>query len=170
MIDIYDSIKDDIKTGDILYWRSKSLVGSLIRARTGGWGNHISQTNRMSEYEGLERRRYHTEALERGVYPNLLSRRIREFDGSVRWLPLKDEWDSKRTEIGICMAEMWGTPYDYPSLFWQIIGKVSTDAKQLFCSEFAWKALGFDGTAPNPKELAEDKPFYKKSILIWEAP
>jgi hypothetical protein len=170
MINIYDSVKDDMKTGDILYWRTNSLIGALIRAKTGGVGNHISQIIRLAEYEGEERRRYHTEALERGVYPNLLSQRIKEFSGSVWWLPLKEEWDLKRIGIGIRMAEMWGTEYDYASLFWQLIGKVNTDARQLFCSEFAWKALGFGGIAPNPKELAEDKAYlYKGMTLIWES-
>lgn len=168
MVDIYDRVKNDMKTGDILYWRSKSLVGSLIRWRTGGRGNHISQIIRLTDCEAGERR-YHTEAVERGVYPNLLSKRIKEFTGSVWWLPLTDAWDICREDIAVRMAEMWGTPYDYPSLFWQIIGSVSTDAEQLFCSEFAWRALGYSGIAPNPKELAEDKPhLYKADILIWE--
>jgi hypothetical protein len=169
-VNIYDLVKGDMKTGDILYWRSNTLIGALIRARTGGKGNHVSQIIRLPECEGQEQRRYHTEALERGVYPNLLSERLKAFSGSVWWLPLRDEWDMVRAEIAVRMAEMWGTPYDFPSLFWQIIGSVSTDAEQLFCSEFAWRALGYSGIAPNPKELAEDKKFlYKAEILIWEA-
>jgi hypothetical protein len=169
MTNLYDQVKNEMGTGDILYWRSNSLVGKLIRWRTGGEGNHISQIIRIAECEGEDGRRYHTEALERGVYANLLSTRLNNFKGKVWWLPLKPEWDSKRIEIGIRMASMWGTEYDFKSLFWQILGKVSSDAEQLFCSEFAWLALGYTGTAPNPKELAEGMDIYRKKVLIWEA-
>lgn len=164
----YHAVREEMQTGDILYWRSKSFVGSAIRWRTGGKGNHISQIIRLSDCEWTDGRRFHTEAMERGVYPNLLSKRLEDYAGTVWWLPLKPEWDAQRAIIAVRMAEMWGTPYDYKSLFWQLIGKASTDAKQLFCSEFAWKALGFDGIAPNPKELAEDKPFYRGMIPILE--
>ena len=150
---IYDSVKEGMKTGDFLLWKSNSIVGSLIRWRTGGDENHASSIIRMQEYEGLERRRFHTEAMERGVYPNILSVRLAEFDGEVWWCQLKDEYNQHRQEIGERLTECWGKPYDYESIAKQIFASVNVDLQRMFCSEVVYYALGGTGKAPNPHEL-----------------
>jgi len=121
----------------------------------------------MSEWEGLERRRFHTEAMERGVYPNLLSRRLATFKGQVWWLPLKNTWDAERQKIGERITECWGIGYDYPSLFYQLIGKVSIDTQKMFCSEVVDYALGFTGQAHNPGEL-ETLGIHRDKVLIYD--
>ena len=160
MYSVYDQYKEQFRTGDILQWQSYSAIGKIIRWKTNvpeiskeETPNHSSMVIRLIEWEGAERRRYHTEAMERGVYPNILSARLKEFEGKVWWLPLKEEWDPKRTEIGMRLTECWGKGYDYKSLVWQLIGKVSIDARQLFCSETVDYALGFEGVAHNPVQL-----------------
>jgi hypothetical protein len=166
-LELYCAVKDQMKTGDLLQWQSDSLVGGIIRWKTGSDVNHSSMVIRLSEYEGEERRRFHTEAMERGVYPNLLSARLDTFKGKVWWLPLKDEWDPKRVGIGRRLTEMWGREYDYGSLFRQLMGAVNADGKQLFCSEACYLALGFTGAAPNPGEM-EGLKVHKAKILIRE--
>lgn len=167
LYDLYNTNKNQMKTGDLLQWKSPGIIGAAIRWKTKSEVNHTSMIIRLGEYEGEERHRFHTEAMERGVYPNLLSVRLEAFKGQVWWLPLKDEWDQKRINIGRRLTEMWGKEYDYKSLFWQLIGKVNADAKQLFCSETCYLALGFNGKAPNPGEI-ENLKVHKNKILIWD--
>ena len=176
MINNYDLIKEDMKTGDILQWQSYSIVGSLIRWRTKDKDvskedtpNHSSMIIRLSEYEGLERRRFHTEAMERGVYPNLLSVRLKGYKGKVWWLPLKEDWDGKREEIGMRLTECWGKEYDYKSLVWQLIGKVNIDVRKMFCSEVvAFGLYGKKGKAPNPVEL-EKYNAHRDKMLFFDS-
>jgi hypothetical protein len=103
----------------------------------------------------------------RGVYPNLLSNRLDGYKGKVWWLPLNDSWDDKRQLVGERLTECWGKKYDYKSLFWQAIGKVSIDTQQLFCSEVIDYALGFVGQAHNPGEL-EHLGINRDKILIYD--
>ena len=151
----YFAIKDQMHTGDLLQWRSSSVIGWLIRWKTDAEVNHSGLVLRMPEYEGEQKRRWTSEALEHGVYPILLSRRLACFDGSVWWHQLKPEFDSMRRIVGVKMAEMWGVGYDFGSLFKQIVAKVSTDTKAFFCSEYCYYCMGGEGTAPNPGEITK---------------
>lgn len=168
MINLYEQYKDDLKTGDLLQWQSYSLLGKLIRWRTGAEANHSSMIIRMSEYEGLVRRRFHTEAMERGVYPNLLSNRLNDYKGKMWWLPLKDTWNDQRRIIGERLTDTWGKQYDFKSLLWQAVGKCSIDTQQMFCSEVIDYALGFTGTAHNPGEL-ETLGIHRDRILLYDS-
>jgi hypothetical protein len=150
---IYNKYKDQMKTGDLLQWRSKSALGWAIRLVTGARENHSSLVIRLSEYEGLERRRFTQEALEHGIVLNLLSRRLENHKGNVWWYPLKDDWSYKRQEIGEKALFFAGTSYDYKSLFKQLFTKVSADARDLFCSELCFICYGYEGIAPNPGEM-----------------
>jgi len=54
-----------------------------------------------------------------------------------------------------------GTPYDYSSLFKQVLSRVSVDAHRLFCSEywyFCWQKAGVpfsSNVAPRPGDLKD---------------
>lgn len=165
-LSVYYSVKDQMKTGDLLQWHSNSIIGTLIRAKIKSTFNHSGLVLRLSEYEGLERRRWTSEALEHGVYPILLSRRLEDFDGQCWWFPLKPEWDEKRKKIGEYMVEKFGVPYDYESIFKQLISHVSADARSLFCSEYCYLSYGFDGDAPNPSEMLDLGIFKEGTQLI----
>jgi len=161
----YIAVKDQMKTGDLLQWRSRSIIGALIRWRTKSEVNHSSLVIRLSEYEGLERRRFTQEALEHGVVLNLLSRRLAQFSGEVWWLPLKDEWNEKRQGIGEMALSYTGIPYDYQSIADQIIGKVFSDTKELFCSELCYICYGFSGKVLSPGEMPELE-IFKEAVQI----
>jgi len=149
----YLEIRKEMKTADLLQWRTRGVAGTLIRWKTRSNVNHSSLVLRLSEYEQLERRRYTTEALGHGTVLSLLSRRLEQFNGEVWWYPLVDEWNDKRQGVGERSLSLIGVPYDYRSIFKQIIGHVSTNAQKLFCSEYCFIAYGFGGVAPTPAEM-----------------
>lgn len=169
---LYETIRNDMKTGDMLAWHSNSLVGTGIRWKILPSGipkdsplsvNHTSTVLRLKEYEGLQRRVFITEALEHGTVLNLLSKRLKEFKGYVYWYPLKRSWDAERQAIGERLLQYIGIEYDYKSIVEQLLGSVSVDMKKLFCSEYHYLALGFQGKAPNPYQLCL-RDYYKEAV------
>lgn len=148
----YLSLRKNFRTGDLLQWRSNSLIGAAIRWRTGSNVNHSGLVLELQEYEDpLNCRRWTSEAVGRGVFPILLSRKLEHFDGEAWWHPLKD--DSLRVGIGRKMVSCFGIGYDFLSIFHQIFGKVSTDLRRLFCSEYCFHCVGGTGAAPHPGDL-----------------
>jgi hypothetical protein len=152
----YTEISKEIQTGDCVMWRSHRLLGRAIRIWSPGY-NHASLVLRLPEYEG-RLRRYQLEALEHGIVLTLLSRSIEEYDGEVFWLPLREIPDQTRRRIGEWAVAQVGTPYDYESLFAQMFGRVSVDARRFFCSEFVFLAYRHveivpDGRAPKPSDI-----------------
>lgn len=169
MIDLYDTFAPVMKTGDMLFFHGHKPVSILVRAFSRGYFSHTSMVTRLAEVEGAGRiRRYHTEADGARVYPGLLSRKVWDYDGEVWYFPLKDEWDIHRGEILDRLAEMWGVPYDFRSLFRNIVTRVNADASKLFCSEMNYLALGYTGKAPTPSELAKFD-IFKGSVMIWKS-
>jgi len=155
----YDTLRCDIHSGDLIEWRSNTVIGWLIRRFTGQDVNHTSLALELDYFEILKNRRFILEALERGIEVNLLSRRMDKFHGHVYHVKLKSEYDSYRYHIAGWALDQLGIAYDYSSLFRQILGRVSLDAKRYFCSEYAYAAycavgLLQPGThAPRPGEF-----------------
>jgi hypothetical protein len=153
----YNIIRDLMRSGDVIQWRSDSLLGEAIRLRKGGDINHTSIVIRLQEYEGLERRVFTLEALEHGVVLNLLRRRLESFDGQAYLLRLREQFDPQRQAIGERALSCVGIPYDYPGILQECFGNAKMDLKRLFCSEMGWYALTGkeEGEAPDPAELQE---------------
>lgn len=150
----YLAVRDAMRTGDGLGFANNSLIGKAIMWRTKGDGpiqhSHWGGIIRMSEYEGLERRRFTLEAMSVGFYPDLLSTYIVNYAGHIWWYPLKDEWDGMRQTIGEKALNLIGARYDWRDVGRQLLGRVSSDARRLFCSE-AWQLIyGFKGEALTP--------------------
>jgi hypothetical protein len=135
---LYEKVWPYIKTGDLIEWRTNSLVGALIRLRTGQKVNHTSIAIRFDVER--EPRRHVMEANEL-IELNLLSDRLRHHNGTAYWRPLKARHDSKRAEIRHWALEQRGRPYDWDGFFGSLFGRVSYDARLFFCSEFACAAL-----------------------------
>ena len=160
---MYAKLRDRMKTGDLLQWSSNGLLGWAIRTKTGGDFSHTSGIIRMKEYEGLDRRVFTAESVEgSGVVLKLLSRAIEQYDGSVWWYPLNPEFNGLREAVGTVALERLGIPYDYGSLFKQLLAKVSVGIDRLFCSEYWYYIYGAAGVlqtgwdkkkAPNPSEM-----------------
>lgn len=150
----YRKVRDCMRTGDGLGFASNSLIGKAIMWRTKGDGpiphSHWGGIVRLQEYEGLERRRFTLEAMSIGFYPDILSAYIQHYDGRIWWYPLKDSWDCMRGTIGERAMALIGTRYDWLDVGRQMLGRVSSDARRLFCSE-AWQLIyGFQGQGLTP--------------------
>lgn len=153
---MYLTFRDDMQTGDALQWKSNSFIGWAIRKKTKGDVNHTSMVINLTEF-GTDRR-FCIEALDYGIDLNLVSRRLKNFDGEVYWHPLINQTEETRIVMGRYALGTLGIPYDYKSIFKQIFGKVSADAKQLFCSEMLYLAAveaGFSKRkkAPTPADI-----------------
>jgi uncharacterized protein YycO len=145
----YKQIRDQIKTGDMLEWRSRSALGYVIRFFSGENKNHTGKAFVFDNYGNCEGNHIFTlEAEPDGIENNLLSAQLEKFDGEVYWSPLKPEFDHLRHK-GIDWAlQCVGTPYDFKSLFKQALVKVSADARKFFCSEYYFIYLVICGILP----------------------
>ena len=150
---IYNSIKDQIQTGDLILWSCNSIIGRLIKIYTRSEFSHASLTIRFAEYDENNHMRYNLEAGRHGSVLNVLSKTLENYDGKAWWYPLIPKWDIHRKSIGDRALELVGIPYDYESIFRFLIGNVSSDARRLFCSEYCYLAYGFNGKAPAPDDL-----------------
>jgi uncharacterized protein YycO len=156
---LYNSFREELNSGDLLLWKSHSVLGWLIRKFSRGNVNHAGLVIRLDQFSGLTDRRWTLEALGNGIMLNLLSRRLLEYDGRVYWYSLNPEYDSLRTKISEWAIEKSGVPYDYGSLFKNALGRVSADAKKFFCSEYCYMAYKESGIefefkkAPRPADM-----------------
>jgi hypothetical protein len=130
------------------------LLGAAIRFFSkGGHFNHASMVLNFPQYDDWGERRFTLDALEHGVILTPLSRMLEKYTGEVWWYPLCDEWAYKRNLIGQRALDLLGIEYDYPSLFANIVGPVSADAKRLFCSETVYLSYGYNGKVPVPADM-----------------
>ena len=169
----YIQHRDSFKTGDAVQWKSYGLIGWLIRRFSKGNVNHTSIIVDVGIYDNLSSRKFLLEAQGHGVVLTSLSRRSEEHKGEAYVLPLKDEFDDKRINIGNWAFMQVGVKYDYDSLFNQMAGRVLADAEKYFCSEFtylAWKSADIpmnnpSGLAPRPCDI-EDLGIFKKAVIL----
>lgn len=136
----YLKIRDQIKTGDSIFWASRSLLGVLIRWRTEAQVNHIAKVNVLTDGTG-KRRVEILEAMENGMQNRHLSERLQQFDGCVYWAPLNQVLDGIRSCFCRAIEEMqdrmdieW-IKYDYAAIVKQLFHRVGPDGSTMFCSE-----------------------------------
>jgi len=148
---LYKLYRPQMRSGDLIEWGSATAIGSMIRLFTRKHVNHSSLLLNLDHFSGLKDRRFVLEALEHGVELNLLSKRLKEFKGWVYWSALKPEYNDRRDAIASWALNRVGTEYDYSSLFANMFGAVSQDAKDFFCSEYYHMALASEGILPGGK-------------------
>lgn len=160
-LDLYYEVREDIKTGDHLGWKSDGIIGQIIRTFTSDTINHSEIVVRLN-YKGLEKRRYNIGALLNGVSLHMLSRQLEDYNGEVYWYPLKDEYNIYRPLIASFILNKIDIQYDFYNLFKNVFGRVSSEMSKLFCSEvcnWAWVNAGIDtgfplnGKAPTPADI-----------------
>jgi hypothetical protein len=131
----YEGLKHLIKTGDLIEFASNGIIGKSIMAVTGRNVSHSSMVIRLPYKDSP--RRYIVEAVRTGPEFRLLSDVLQVYDGSCVWYGLKPEHDSKRDAIGEWLfnelAQHKG--YDFKGVAMQLFGRVSLDAKRLYCTE-----------------------------------
>ena len=167
---MYMAVRQSMKTGDCILWKSRSMIGWLIRKFSRANVNHASLVIKLEQYEGLSDRRFLLEALGSGIVLKFLSRRLTNFKGQVWWLPLRDIYNENRDAIGEWALKQVGVKYDYHSVFKNIVGRVSAEGSKYFCSEFCFMGwitgkIRLKGKAPRPGDISKLH-IFKKAIRI----
>lgn len=163
----YESIRHHMESGDVVLWRSESLLGWAIRKFSDSDVNHASTIIRTNEL-GSDRV-FITEANARGIEMHALSDRLKDHKGKAYWLRLKSEHDMSKYGARKWAMDHIDVGYDYSSLFKQVHSRVRVDDKRLFCSEFSFMALKVGGAiqqiqdvviAPRPGDMESLGIFY----------
>lgn len=138
-MELYKHHRDQIKSGDLIEWRSATVLGGAIRMFTRKTVNHSSIAIRPREYAALADRRFLIEALSGGLVPRLLSARLKVFKGQVWWAALKPSEVSAEQRDAMAtwaiLETVKGTRYDYGNLLGNAFSRVNVDASRWFCSE-----------------------------------
>ena len=160
-LDLYKKYQQKLRTGDLLSWSSDSVLGWMIRKFTRSDVNHSGMVIRFQDFEEASvppsSRRFTLEAIH-GIELNLISRRLENYNGNVYWHALQERFDDKRPLLGAVSLQFAGVPYDYRSLFKNVLGKVLADANKLFCSEYVYITFTqcqFVAEATDPKLLIQ---------------
>lgn len=158
---IYRQYAPAMKSCDLVEFRG-GLLGAGIRLVTGTERNHSAILLRFREFEGCKDRRYIIEAKEHGLRLTILSEFLERYEGEAWWSPLRASDDARDRMISWALDELGrDKPYDYGSLFRQLVARVSVDAKAWFCSESyqamltAGGLLAAGGRALRPGEFAK---------------
>jgi hypothetical protein len=150
---VYQSLRGQMKTGDLVEWRADSLLGEAIRLKTGYDVNHSGIVVVLdSPYSGLQRV-FTFEALGDGIDVTFMSVKLRDWKGKAYWYALKEEFWNQILSIEEKAFSYIGVPYDYAGLVEQLVGRVQVGDHKLFCSEYVYICNGGTGTAPVPGEL-----------------
>ena len=113
---LYFQYREEIQSGDLLQWRSETRIGGSIRffrafkifvagLYRGKWhwpkirDNHSSQAIK-GPYQNKGIRRWHGEALQRGIEAGKLSDRLYDHKGKVWLHRLKQEHDEGGEDAG----------------------------------------------------------------------
>lgn len=136
-LETYMRYRDKIRDGDLIEWDSSTVFGWLIR--------RFCSHSHTSFVIIKDDRVMILEALDDGWVPNYLSKRLLEHRGRAYWLHLKMMHSPAIDELvrfrlkhhAEDMAEK-NIRYDWGSLVKNLFGKVSANAKRLFCSEAAF--------------------------------
>ena len=160
----YETFKPLMNTGDLIEFKTRSAVGWAIRKITKKDVNHSALLVKF-DYDGCGDRRYILEAVGRGVDLNILSKRLMRHKGSAYWSMLKKEHDDKRQKIlGFALSQL-GVGYDYRSILDQIVGRVSSDIKKYFCSEYVQVAYEQAGVMPVSEVALRPGDFQETGVI-----
>ena len=165
-LSLYLAARGQMRTGDLLQWKSNSLLGAAIRLKTQKDRrehevendinvNHSSLAICLTEKESGDLRMHTNEAMGGGTIPAFLSVRLQQYNGSVWWYPLSDELDEQRIGIGRRAFENLGIGYDYWAIAKQLFGiHPKIDGSRLYCNEYCCVCWGIKGaTAKSPNWL-----------------
>lgn len=94
----YHQMRKDIQDGDVIAFGGRGMVSNLIKLTTRSNVSHVALVMRSVSNTG-ERLNQIIESTTlnnyAGVVVNRLSNRLKEYDGDVWWLPLKQEFRNK---------------------------------------------------------------------------
>lgn len=138
----YYNVRDSIQPADIIFFSdSPDLISRLISWKTKSKYTHCAIV--MSKMSSAGERLVIIEAVEHGLRPVYLSKRIQEYNGHIWHFPIKEATLEQRIKANdwVWDRTLEATKYDYHSLLKLAVSKVSTDYRKLICSETCQIAL-----------------------------
>jgi hypothetical protein len=106
----YETMRPQLKTGDLLQWRGGYPFSKIIRRGTGQYYNHSSFLIRLPSYSDHV---YSIEALENGLFLYRLSTLLQKYDGYIDVFPLKKEYYPAARGAAGWLLDRQGTAYDW---------------------------------------------------------
>lgn len=153
-LDRYYHYRENIAPGDPITWEGSGLISWGIRCFT--HRSHASSA--LGEVRAGEERKLIMEADQGEVNVRLLSEKLKGYKGRCYLHKLKPEFDSYRPKMEQFLWAHLGIGYDFFSLFANILGRVSANAWQFFCSELTGASIWY------PPERREDLRTGKKGF------
>lgn len=195
-LSMYERIRPQMKTGDVIAFSGNGLVSEIIKRKTRSEISHVGMvySTRMEGFGDsvmlIESTTLtsspdaKTGKIFKGVQLQLLSQRLSCYDGSVMWLPLKDKLlPHHEDEMLHWLRTRHASETSYDA-FQAILSAidlfdwfpgVENDAcfSELFCSELVSKALQIADIIPDWINPSEQTPadvvkydIYKKAVLL----
>jgi hypothetical protein len=191
----YLKIRPEIKPGDIIAFSGRGLFSSVIRWITGWESSRNASVSHIgivinTKRTGTKKSGHFVQVIEStsldgftGVVINRLSKRIREYNGEMWWLPLSDAVRAKMDtdKFFDFLMEQKGKPYDN----WQCVKcgldflpfvHIRENMDKLFCSELVAQSLDESGCIPhvnassvNPIDICRWK-IYKNYVQLTGKP
>jgi hypothetical protein len=172
---LYYKYREQMRTGDSLLYKTDGKIPSMIRWFTefnhAGLVLHFEDNFNNSMPESCDRV-WTFEAGASGVKSVYLSDKLGDTHGKVYWYPLKDEFSyAQRMLVSEYASMQRGTKYDFSSLFRNILGRVSANAREFFCSELNYLAYVYArmipeiDKAPRPGDIPKFN-IFKEPVLI----
>ena len=169
----YSDIRDTIRTGDCIQWKSRGVIPWVIQR----WSeySHSSLVVRFDKYKDMKDRVFLIEALSGGLTFTLLSDRLQKSKGKAYLFQIRTHYPDAeamlRRDASIALASR--IRYDFKGLFGNLLGRVSNDASRYFCSEFVWDKWRTSGmllgnmTALGLDMLGKEKAPRPGDIPLW---
>jgi len=155
---LYTDLRPSIKTGDCILWEGHGAISRLIRVFS--QFSHASLVVRLDKYSAFVNRVFLVEALANGLQLRLMSYKL-EYNKGRAYLfqpaGVSEKQREKIQEMALidCAKNI---PYDYASLFRNALGRVNSNVRSYFCSEFVWDkwwqvSLVKGQVAPRPGDI-----------------
>lgn len=138
----YFLVRKAFRPGDPLFFAGEGIISSAIGVFTGSDISHIAAILGQKE-NGLQRWRLMEASEDSGegflggkVAKQLISEKIKKYDGEVYWSALREGFEIFRPAIKKALKSFEGVPYDYDTLIANIIpGHRDVDYDEMICSE-----------------------------------
>lgn len=180
-LETYEHYRSQIKTGDVIAFEGESGFSDLIKWATkskyshvgivlkvdlsGGFGKSVLIIESTTETNYLDA---NNREVIKGVQLHWLSKRIKMYNGSVYWVPLKQPLSpegTKKMEAWLRETHNQRVPYDMVQvagagldLFDRLGIANEEDMSRLFCSELVTKALKIAGAVDASVNASEQTP------------
>lgn len=146
----YKDIRPFIKTGDVICFGGKGIISDIIKKITNSPVSHIGMILSTNIIENIDFIQIAESTSINdgfaGVQFNRLSDHIRDYEGDIWWMPLKDNIRQKLDviEIMVFLISQRGKEYDAPQAILSaldILPDTKEDLDKLFCSEYVTAAF-----------------------------